>query len=279
MKPALRSRFAVVLAMAAVGLMSVAGVARADTYVGRLIAEDLFDHLKFSGRIAVWPVDAAQARAVGLTPASARMLADKIRAAVQQIGAAKGLTFVEREAISKVFQERQFAHNAKDSDFEALAHQANADALVLINLERESPAEITVSARLVSAKGAGIGQILATSKIYEVAMTETAAKPSASVATGLRTPLAPPPTVQPPPVNPGTVTPIAGTWTNAPPPVPPPYAVSAYTVTPAAPYAYAAAPPYYYAYPPAPAYVRPYFARPWVQPRLAVAYGRWGWRR
>lgn len=277
MKLAPRSRFAVILALAVVGLLSAGSKARAETYVGRLIAEDLFDHLKFSGRIAVWPVDATQARQAGLTPSAAAMLADKIRVAVHKIGAAKGLVFVEREQISKVFEEQQFAHNARDSDFETLAQEANADALVLISLERESPAEIVVSARLVKAKGAGIGQIIATSKAYDVAMTQMATAAPASAANTLTARPAPasaPPTVQPaaPTVQPQTITPDTVTPTGT---VTPPYGYApAYTS------AYAAPPPVPYAYPPVPAYYPP----PYYRPRVAVAYapayrGWWRWRR
>ena len=278
MQPTVFPRFVVLLALAVAGLMSMAPAARADTYVGRLIAEDLFDHLKFSGRIAVWPVDATQAREAGLTPSAAGMLADNIRVSVHKIGAAKGLTFVEREQISKVFQEQQFAHGAKDSDFETLAHDANADALVLITLERDSPTEIVVSARLVKAKGTGIGQIIATSKTYDVPMTQMAAAappvaPAKSNGVAIRQlpqdipPVAPPPApaVQPQTISPYTVTPTTAA------------AYGSYYYAPSYTSAYAAAPAVPYVYPA----VRTYYA-PYYRPRLAVAYApayrRWGRR-
>ena len=225
-----------------------------ETYIGRLIAEDLFDKLKFQGRIAVWPVDAAQAQNAGLTPTAAATLADNIRAAVHQIGLQKGLTFVERQAISKVFQEQQFSHNATDSQFEALAHQARADALVLISFERKNAAEIVVSARLVKTNGTAAGQILATSKSYEVAMAQSQASvpapvpaqaPQASVTQAPMT-MAPPAA----PRAPGTVTPTY-------------YQTQTYYPAPT----YYSAPVYYSA----PAYYAP---RYYYRPAIAVRWGR-----
>lgn len=284
MQPKPLTRIAFALALAFVGCVSTATAASTDDYVGRLIAEDLFDKLTFSGRIAVWPVDAAQARASGVAPSAAASLADNIRAAIHHIGAARGLTFVEREAISKVFQEQQFSHNAKDSDFETLAQRANADALVVINLHRANPTQIVVSARLVGAKGEKVSQILATSRAYEVAMAEPTPSPSASAS--------PAPAIRPhasrssasgaaqpapgkplPPARSDTITPR----------VTPRVA----TVTPyGAPYApLYAAPAASYAYPP-PAYPPPYYyaAPPYAVPAASFAYmpgyyGRWGWRR
>jgi hypothetical protein len=256
-----RTRALFLVALTLAGVLSLIRASHAETYVGRLIAEDLFDRLKFSGRIAVWPADAAQARDAGLTPSAAAALCDKIRTEIQQIGAKKGFSFVEREAISKVFQEQQFAHNAKDSDFETLAHDANADALVLVSLYRKDPAEIAVSARLVKTKGTAAGQVLVASQSYDVPMTEisTAAvsKPQPQVAAA-----APPPAAQP-----RTVTPT-NTVTAAP-YYAPTYAY-AYTVTPTPVYA----PPSAYAYA-APVYAPAIYYPPRV--RVAVRYGRW-WR-
>ena len=253
------------LALALAGVLSPIRASHAETYVGRLIAEDLFDRLKFSGRIAVWPIDGAQARDAGLTPSAAAGLADKIRTEIQQIGAAKGFTFVEREAISKVFQEQQFAHSAKDSDFESLAHQANADAMVLVSLYRKDAADVAVSARLVRAKGTAAGQVLVASKSYDVPLSEM----STAAASDPRGPVAQAPRPAP---QPGTVTPTPTV-----------------TAAPTAPYytAYAPAYPYAYAYtvPPAPvyAYAAPAYAPAvYYRPRVAVTYsagyGRW-WRR
>src|SRR5215469_5834708 len=104
-----RAKAALFLALTLAGALSLIQPSQAETYV---------DGLKFSGRIAVWPVDAEQARNASLTPSAAAALGDKIRSELHHIGAKKGFSFVEREAISKVFQEQQFAHSAKDSDFE-----------------------------------------------------------------------------------------------------------------------------------------------------------------
>ncbi len=186
---------AVLLAATIAGWLALGGAARAEIYVGRLIAEDLFDSLKFSGRIAVWPLDAGQAGEAGLTPSAAAALADRIRTEIQLIGAAKGFSFVEREAISKVFQEQQFAHGAKDSDFETFARQANADALVLLSLHRKDRAQLVVSARLVRSKGPAAGLVVVTSKTYEVAIAETQPAPGAAASA----------------VKPDTVTPSRGT--------------------------------------------------------------------
>ena len=250
-----RAKALLIFALTVVGVLSLMRAASAETYVGRLIAEDLFNRLKFSGRIAVWPVDAAQARDAGLTSSSAAALGDKIRTEIHQIGGAKGFSFVEREAISKVFQEQQFAHNAKDSDFETLARQANADALVLISLYRKDTAEIAVSARLVRAKGSAAGQMLTASKSYDVPVTEIAAAAVPDPRSG--TAAAPPPAALP-----DTITPTRTvTRTAYSPSYVPAYAYS-YTVTPAPVYAYPA-----YAYAPA-AYYAP-------RVRFAVGYGRW----
>ena len=242
------------LAVLLFGVISAAASAT-ETYIGRLIAEDLFDKLKFQGRIAVWPVDATQAQNAGLTPAAAATLADNIRAAVHQIGLQKGLTFVERQAISKVFQEQQFSHNATDSQFEALAHQARADALVLISFERKNPAEIVVSARLVKANGTAAGQILATSKSYEVAMAQSqASAPAAAPSAQAQVAQAPQAAAAIP--TPGTVTPTY-------------YAAPTYyqtqTYYPA--YAYSPGPVYYSA----PTYYAP---RYYYRPAVAVHWGR-----
>jgi hypothetical protein len=247
-------------ALTLAGVLSLTLPSYAEIYVGRLIAEDLFDKLKFSGRIAVWPVDAAQARDAGLTPSSAAGLGDKIRTEIQQIGAKKGFTFVEREAISKVFQEQQFAHGAKDSEFETLAHQANADALVLVSLYRKDASELAVSARLVRANGAAAGQVLVASKSYDVSLAEisTAAVPEPRGQLAQTSA----------PVPAGTVTPTKTVTTVT----AMPYYAPAYT------YAYAAPAPAY-------AYAAPTYARApaiYYRPRLAIAYsagyGRW-WRR
>ncbi len=263
MKRNRRTNVVLALVLALTSLWALASAARAETYVGRLIAEDLFEKLKFSGRVAVWPLDAAQARAARLSSSDAAMLTDNIRVAIQHLGAAKGVTFVEREAISKIFQEQQFAHGAKDSDFEKLARQAHADALVLISLQRKDAAEIVVSARLVRSAGAAIGQILATSKVYEVEVaqaaipkpTGNAPAPTAKSATG-----APPPAdarkpvlgTPLPTVLPDTVTPTPRASAS------PPY--QTYTYAPA----YPTTPALAYAYQPAPYYIRP-----------RVAFGYW----
>ena len=241
-------RAAVLLAVGVAGWLAVAGAARAEIYVGRLIAEDLFDRLKFSGRIAVWPLDAAQAGEVGLTTSAAAALGDKIRTEVQHLGAAKGFSFVEREAISKVFQEQQFAHGAKESDFEILARRANADALVLISIHRKDRAELVVSARLVRARGSAVGEVVVTSRTYEVAMAE-ASLATAEPAQGGGAAA----------VKPDTVTPTGGATST-----------------------YGAYYPYVTAYPAytytAPAY---YVQAPAAVPAYPVGYvsARWGWRR
>ncbi len=249
-------------ALTLAGVLSLTRPSHAETYVGRLIAEDLFDKLKFSGRIAVWPVDAAQARDAGVTPSSAAGLADKIRTEIQQIGAKKGFSFVEREAISKVFQEQQFAHGAKDSDFETLAHQANADALVLVSLYRKDTSDLVVSARLVKAKGTAAGQVLVASKSYDVPVAEISAAavpdPHGQLAQTPR-----------PPVQAGTVTPTP-TVTNV-------TAAPYYAYAPTYTYAYPAAPAPAYAYA-APAYAPAIYYRPRVTIGYSAGYGRW-WRR
>jgi hypothetical protein len=248
-----RAKTFLLLALTFAGVLSLIRPSYAETYVGRLIAEDLFERLKFSGRIAVLPVDAAQARDAGLTQSSAAALGDKVRSAIHQIGAAKGFSFVEREAISKVFQEQQFAHNAKDSEFETLAHQANADALVVISLYRKDTADIAVSARLVRAQGTATGQVVVTSKSYDVPMAEvsTASVPAA----GGQVAEAPRPAALP-----GTVTPTntaTGTAYSA-------YYVPAYT------YAYTVTPAPTYVYP-APVYAPASYYAPRVG--FAVGYG------
>lgn len=247
-----------ILALTLAGVLSLIRASHAETYVGRLIAEDLFDRLKFSGRIAVWPVDAAQARDAGLAPSAAATLGDKIRTELQQIGVKKGFSFVEREAISKVFQEQQFAHNAKDSDFETLAHQANADALVLVSLYRKDAGEVAVSARLVRSKGTAVGQVLVASRSYDVALTEI----STAAASAPRIQAAEAPRQA---ALPGTVTPANTVTAATSAPYYAPAYPYAYTVTPAPVYAYAA--PSY-----APAIYYPYYPRRVV---LAVGYGRW----
>ncbi|HEU5327158.1 MAG TPA: hypothetical protein VFU78_03640, partial [Thermomicrobiales bacterium] len=133
------------------------------------------------------------------------------------------------------------------------------------------PNQIVVSARLVRAKGTAVGQIIATSKAYELAMSQVAPSPPVA-ATGPQAPTSPAPAASQlpfgrplPPAWPGTVTP-----TSAGVPV---YGASyapTYVVAPAAAYAYPA--PGYYAPPPV------------VGPQLSFAYfgggyGRRGWRR
>ncbi len=261
MQPRPRANIVLILALTLAGVLSLMRAAYADTYVGRLIAEDLFDRLKFSGRIAVWPVDATQAGDAGLTASSAAALGDKIRTEIQQIGAKKGFSFVEREAISKVFQEQQFAHSAKDSDFETLAHQANADALVLISLYRKDATEIAVSARLVKAKGTAAGQVLVASKSYDVPLAEisTAAAPDPQ----RQTAQAPTAAVRPDTITPRTTTvgATSGSYYV-------PAYTYAYTVTPAPVYAYTAP-----AYVPAPTI---YYPR---RVGIAIGYGYGRWRR
>lgn len=142
------------------------------------LAKDLFQSVSwnYNGRIAVWPLDSKEAALSALPASTAALLGEEVRTALQRVGLQKGYRFVERAAITKVFQEQQFSQGRTDAEFAELARQSGADALVIVSLNRRDSTNAVMSARLVQITGRTPGQLLAATGSYNfyVGLTSTA---------------------------------------------------------------------------------------------------------